>query len=175
MSKLLNQTGVSYLWGKIKAYIDAGLNGKVSAVDGKSLTTNDLTDALKNNYDVAHTHAVSTHAPATAQANVIETITVNGATMTPSNKAVNITVPTTVASLADAGNYALKSELTSLYKYVGSVANVDALPTSAATGDVYNVEADGMNYAWNGSAWDALGSAIQIEAMTNAEIDALFE
>lgn len=175
MSKLLNQTGVSYLWGKIKAYVDAGLNGKVSAVDGKSLTTNDLTDALKNNYDVAYTHSTSTHAPATAQANVIETITVNGATMTPTNKAVNITVPTTVAALSDAGNYALKSELTSLYKYVGSVATVTALPTSATTGDVYNVEADGMNYAWNGTTWDALGSAIQIEAMTNAEIDAIFE
>lgn len=175
MSKLLNQTGLSYFWGKIKSYVDAGLNGKVTAVSGKTLTTNDLTDALKNNYDASYTHATSAHAPSTAQANVIEGITVNGATMSPTNKVVNITVPTTVAALSDAGNYALKSDLTSLYKYMGSVAAVANLPTNATTGDVYNVESDGMNYAWNGTTWDSLGSSIQIEAITNAEIDDIFE
>lgn len=50
------------------------------------------------------------------------------------------------------------------YKYVGSVATVADLPADGNTeGDVYNVEADGGNYAWNGTSWDALGGMITID------------
>lgn len=82
------------------------------------------------------------------------------------------TIPTTVAQLTDAAQYAKKSDMTNVYKYKGSVANVAALPTSATAGDVYNVEADGMNYAWDGSKWDNLGSIL--ETATETEIDAIF-
>lgn len=55
--------------------------------------------------------------------------------------------------------------LASAYKYKGSVAEYTNLPTSdQVTGDVYNVESDGMNYAWNGSAWDALGGTVDLSA-----------
>lgn len=133
--------------------------------------TNDLTDELKANYDAAYTHSQAAHAPANAQANVIESIKVNGTAQTISSKSVNITVPTTVASLSDAANYALKSDLVNVYKYQGSVATAEDLPASSTSGYVYNVEADGMNYAWNGTAWDNLGSVFEIEVITNAEID----
>lgn len=54
------------------------------------------------------------------------------------------------------------------YKYKGSVATVSALPAEGnAEGDVYNVEADGGNYAWNGTAWDALGGMITIDQTLN--------
>lgn len=62
-------------------------------------------------------------------------------------------------------------DITGIYRYKGSVATVSALPTNASVGDVYNVEADGMNYAWTGTEWDALGSSFTIESLTNAEID----
>lgn len=62
-------------------------------------------------------------------------------------------------------------DITGIYKYKGSVATVSALPTNASVGDVYNVEADGMNYAWTGTEWDALGSSFSIQSITNAEID----
>lgn len=62
-------------------------------------------------------------------------------------------------------------DITGIYKYKGSVATVSALPTNASVGDVYNVEADGMNYAWTGTEWDALGSSFSIQSLTNAEID----
>ena len=52
------------------------------------------------------------------------------------------TIPTTVAQLSDAAQYAKKSDMTNVYKYVGSVATVAELPTSATAGDVYNVEAN---------------------------------
>lgn len=74
-----------------------------------------------------------------------------------------------------AGNtYAKKSDITNVYRYKGSVATVDALPTIDNTaGDVYNVEARGINYAWTGEAWDALGELFEISTITNTEIDTI--
>lgn len=76
--------------------------------------------------------------------------------------------------------YALKSEITNMYKYMGSVTDASKLPTAGQrTGDVYNIETAskyggaGMNVAWNGSAWDPLGEIFTITAITNAEIDAI--
>jgi len=175
MSKLINLSNLTRFWSGVKTYIDTALNGKVSTEAGKGLSTNDLTNALKANYDSAYDHSQTTHAPASAQANVIEGVSVNGVAQTPANKVVNITVPTTVASLSDAGNYALKTDISTVYRYCGSVAAYENLPTSATTGDVYNVEGDdGQNYAWNGTAWDSLGGHIEVEVATNSEIDALF-
>lgn len=136
--------------------------------------TNDLTDALKANYDAAYTHSQAAHAPSNAQANVIEVIKVNGTAQTITSKAVNISVPTTVASLSDAGNYALKSDLTNVYKYKGSKATYADLPSSGNTsGDVWNVETDNMNYGWTGSAWDPLGQIFSIVSLSNTEIDTI--
>lgn len=76
--------------------------------------------------------------------------------------------------------YAKKSEITNMYKYCGSVASAEKLPTTGQrTGDVYNIEAAskyggaGMNVAWNGTAWDPLGEIFTITAITNAQIDAI--
>lgn len=70
-----------------------------------------------------------------------------------------------------ASTYALKSDITAMYRYKGSVASTDKLPTSGQTiGDVYDV-GNGMNYAWNGSNWDALGEIFTIIKITNTEID----
>lgn len=82
------------------------------------------------------------------------------------------TIPTAVSQLSDAAQYAKKSDLTTVYKYAGSVATKTELPTSATVGDVYNVESDGMNYAWNGTAWDSLGTIHDLA--TDSEIDAIF-
>ena len=79
-----------------------------------------------------------------------------------------------LAAFGAASTYALKADITNMYKYKGSVATVSALPSSGnTTGDVYNVEATGMNYAWNGSAWDALGEIFTITSISNGEIDTI--
>ena len=52
-----------------------------------------ITSTERTNWNAAKTHADSAHAPSNAQANVIETVKVNGTALTPSSKAVNITVP----------------------------------------------------------------------------------
>ncbi len=64
-----------------------------------------LTNALKKNYDAAYTHSTQAHAPSNAQANVIETVKVNGAALTPSSKAVDISVPTKVSQLTNDAGY----------------------------------------------------------------------
>lgn len=72
-----------------------------------------------------------------------------------------------------ASTYALKSDITAMYRYKGSVASYDKLPTSGQTiGDVYDV-GDGMNYAWNGEKWDGLGQVFTIDAIQNTEIDTI--
>ena len=114
MSKVLDYTGLTYYNGKIKGYVDNGLNGKVNIETGKGLSTNDLTNELKSNYDAAYAHLSAAHAPASAETNIIEVVKVNGTALTVTDKAVNVTVPTTVAALSDAGNYALKSEIPSV-------------------------------------------------------------
>lgn len=77
-----------------------------------------------------------------------------------------------LAAFDSADSYAKKSDITSMYKYKGSKANYAALPATGNTaGDVWNVEDTGMNYAWTGSAWDALGSVFTITAITAAEIE----
>lgn len=73
-----------------------------------------------------------------------------------------------------ASTYATKSEISTAYRYKGSVASVSNLPSTGNTvGDVYNVEATDMNYAWTGTAWDQLGATFTIASITNAEIDTI--
>lgn len=144
----------------------------------------------------------------------IDKIKVNGTEQTITNKEVDLTIPTTVASLSDASNYALVSSVptavsdltndsgyqtasevssaisqavASAYIYKGSVANTAALPSNAEVGDVYDVQDTGMNYAYNGTNWDALGQLVDtsvlwtsatgqantLEAMTVQEVRAI--
>lgn len=76
--------------------------------------------------------------------------------------------------------YALKSDITAVYKHKGSVSTKTNLPTTGNTaGDVYNVVDTGMNYVWvvptsGDPYWDDLGSLYEPEWMTNSEIDAVF-
>ena len=102
--------------------VDGKLDGKVDKVTGKGLSTNDLTNALKGNYDAAYTHSTSSHAPTNAERNVIVGIKKNGTALTPDSlRNVDITVPTKVSELTndsgfltkhqDLSDYALKSEV----------------------------------------------------------------
>lgn len=147
----------------------------------------------------------------------IDTIKVNGTAQTITNKEVDITVPTKVSDLTNDSNYQTASDVTSsintalansgdayqtesdvstaisqavssAYKYKGSVATINDLPSSGnVVGDVYDVQSNGMNYAWNGTSWDALGTYVDTSnfwtsesgqantllAMTVAEINAI--
>ena len=86
-----------------------------------------------------------------------------------------------LAAFQEASNYALKSDISEIYRYKGSVANEAALPTTGnAIGDVYNIEAKssygaaGMNVAWKkDGTWDNLGGNFSIDYATAAEVLAI--
>ena len=186
MNKLITLSNLSRFWAKVKEYVDTLLNGKVDKVDGKGLSTNDLTASLKSNYDAAYTHSNNGDVHVTAAQKDAWDGKADGDHTHTGFAAENHshayssltglpTIPTTVAQLTDAGDYAKKAEISGVYKYKGSVATTSELPTSGnKVGDVYNVEADGGNVAWTGTAWDALGGTVAIETATDAEIDAIF-
>lgn len=94
-----------------RALIDAELDKKVDKVDGKGLSTNDLTNTLKANYDAAYEHSQAAHAPVDAQANIIESVKVNGSALTITDKAVDITVPTKVSELTNDVPYLVAADI----------------------------------------------------------------
>ena len=60
--------------------------------------------------------------------------------------------------------YAKKSDIVNVYRYKGSVDTYSNLPSGDLnSGDVYNVEDTGKNYAWTGSDWDDLGGSFEFE------------
>lgn len=93
-----------------------------------------------------------------------------------SNGAMSSSDKAKLDSFRDAADYALKDDLSSLYKYKGSANTIADLPEqNNVVGDVYNVKSSGMNYAWDGEDWDALGQTFEITAISNTEIDDIIE
>lgn len=163
---------------------------KVDKVAGKGLSTEDYTSAEKTKLGgIAEG----------AQVNVVTNASSTGSgaaqTMTVSKGSTNYTTYTKAAldsslgAKADASSVYTKTEidqkLTGAMNYKGTKATTSALPSSGnATGDVWHVTADGSEWAWNGSAWEELGTAIdlsgyveesEIGLATTEDIDDLFE
>ena len=77
---------------------------------------------------------------------------------------------TSVASSTYATKEELNNKVSSVYKYKGSVATEIELPQEGnVVGDVYNVESDGSNYAWDGEKWDKLGGDVDLTAYLTKE------
>ena len=94
MAKWLDENGLSHFWSKLKTL----LNNKVDKVDGKGLSTNDYTANEKTKLSGIETGA---------EVNIIETITVDGKTITPSStRVVNI----------DLSSYATDTEVDNIRK-----------------------------------------------------------
>ena len=168
---------------------------------------------LQNDGDGTQGSAYATEEYVDQNGGKIDTISVNNVQQTITNKNVNIAVPTQVSdltndsgfqtasdvstTLANSGNpyqtqndvsSAISSAVASAYKYKGSVATYNDLPASGnTTGDVWDVQDTGINYAWTGTAWDPLGTYVDTSvlwtnvsgqsnsliAMTTAEINAI--
>lgn len=187
----------------------------VKKISGKGLSTNDYTSEEKTKLSGIASGA---------QANVIESVNVNGTALSVTSKAVNVTVPTKTSQLTNdstyvkkaeipikvsefnndmsyvtANNiivmlkdYALKSDVSSMYKYKGSVDSYAKLPTSGQTvGDSYNVKSadsshgirKGDNVVWTGTEWDVLSGTVDLSGYMDkasytiadsTDIDAIF-
>ena len=96
------------------AQIKTLLNGKVDKVSGKGLSTNDLTNELKTQYDAAYAHSQAAHAPTDAEKNVIVSVKVNGEALTPDGeRAVDVDVPTAVSELTNDSGFQTSAQVSS--------------------------------------------------------------
>ena len=95
--KYLDENGLLYFWQKIK-------NKFVAKETGKGLSTNDLTDALKQTYDDTVTTVAGLVAEG-GETNVIEVVKQNGTALTVTNKAVDVITPTKTSDLTNDSNF----------------------------------------------------------------------
>lgn len=99
---------------------------KVDKETGKGLSTNDLTNALKGNYDAAYTHSVAPHAPSNAEKNVIVGIQKNGTdvSVNATTRKANIVVPTKVSDLTNDTGFITAKEVPETYTLPDATATV---------------------------------------------------
>ena len=114
--------------------VNTALSNKVDKVSGKGLSTNDLTNTLKSNYDAAYTHSASTHAPTDAEKNVIVGIQKNGTdvSVNSSTRKVNITVPTSASDVGAVPTSRKINGKTLSSDITLNASDVSALPSSTA-------------------------------------------
>lgn len=101
----------------------------------------------------------------------------------PQTKVVDAAIKAAAAAALSSAKTYTDNAVVSVYKYIGSVADEDALDAldtaHMVVGSVYNIEAAssygvaGMNVAWNGEGWDNLGGSFSISTLTEDEINAI--
>ena len=98
-------------------------------------TTAHITSTERENWEEAYTHSQAAHAPSNAQANVIESIKVNGTAQTITSKAVNITVPTKASDIdaAAASHTHAISDITDLQTTLTNASSAIGANTNSIT------------------------------------------
>lgn len=174
----LDKSGLTLLISKIKT----ALGGKVDVESGKGLSTNDYTSAEKQKLSGIASGA---------QANVIESVKVNGTKVEPSSKAVDISVPTKVSQLTnDSGfqnaaqvnstiagkGYQTQSQVQSLINSaVGNIASikyekVSSLPVTGSNSVIYLVaHSHGTQDIYDEYIW--IADTKTFEKIGNTDID----
>lgn len=144
----LNGTGAGSVSKTVNDAVDAAqatlqgnIDKKVDKVAGKGLSTNDYTKDEKTKLEGIATGA---------QVNVIETVKVNGVALTPSDKAVDITVPT--GALADKSEVA-EADLAATLK-----TKINGKVDSANCGDI--ISHDAAEFATAGHNHDTVYSKL---------------
>ena len=174
----LDKSGLTLLISKIKT----ALGGKVDVESGKGLSTNDYTSEEKSKLSGIASGA---------QANVIESVKVNGTKVEPSSKAVDISVPTKVSQLTnDSGfqnatqvnstitgkGYQTQSQVQSLINSaVGNIASikyekVSSLPVTGSNSVIYLVaHSHGIQDIYDEYIW--IADTKTFEKIGNTDID----
>ena len=186
MANYLDENGLLYLWSKIKTLLSGKSdtnhthNYAGSGTPGGSATSAVKLDSsagsvtqpvyFKDGKPVATTYSLGKSVPADA----VFTDTKYDPASVSANGLMSKADKAKLDAFGNASTYALKTEISGMYKYKGSKPTFADLPsTGNTTGDVYNVTATGMNYAWDGTAWDALGETFTITAISNTQIDTI--
>ena len=93
-----------------EADLDTALAAKINAADegnhshANKSVLDGITAAKTGNWDAAYTHSTASHAPSNAQANIIESVKVNGEAQAVVSKAVDIDIPVIYAQAAQPAN-----------------------------------------------------------------------
>ena len=110
------------------------------------------------------------------QANVIETVKVNNVALTPSSKAVNITVPTDNSALTNGAGYQTAKDVTdAINEAIGGLTGisfevVETLPTRGKTGVIYLVaHSHGAGDNYDEYVW--LEKSESYEKIGNTDVD----
>lgn len=189
--KVLDDNGLLYVWSKIGDKF-------VEKVTGKTLTSNDLTNALKQAYDDAVTKLADIEAG--AEVNVIEGVQKNGVDLVvDANKKVNVTVPTDTSDLTNGAGFQNATQVqTAINTALSDFTSIDfeivqTLPATGEKGVIYLVPNGdtGTNtydeYIWivesNVGRFEKIGStsvdlsnywnSSNLVSITNAEIDTI--
>lgn len=128
--------------------VDGLLDNKVSVISGKGLSTNDYTTEEKTKLSGIDSGA---------EENVIETIKVNGAAQTVTNKEVNISVPTTASDVGALSSTTSHASSSTTYG-AGTDSNYGHVKLSDAT-DGTSAAASGGTAASPKAVSDALAAA----------------
>ena len=148
LSKLIDLDLLAYF----KSKLDSLLALKVDKVDGKGLSSNDYTATEKTKL---------ANIEASAQVNVLEGIQKNGASITPTNKIVNITVPTKTSDLTNDSNYAADAS------YVHTDNNYTTSEKSKLSGIASGAQVNVIETVKvNGTARTVTGKAVDISVPT---------
>lgn len=148
----LDENGLLYLWQKMKE-VFASKNETITDVDW---------DAIKNKPDL-----------------VLKTV-YDAFVTSITNRVDSAESDISTRPTIDQMNTAISNAVSSVYRYVGSVASYSNLPTeNLSNGGVYNVRDTDMNYAWvasdEGGYWDPLGSTFSIEPIPNEVIQSIVD
>lgn len=162
MNKYLDYDGLIFLWNKLKNMFA----NKVDKQNGKDLSSNDFTGEYKAILDKWGESGGYVLPAATDS--ILGGVKVG--------ERLSITEEGVLsAEEPDLSDYVRKNDLVNVYRYKGSKDDFSSLPPEEENtiGDVWNVTATDMNYAWDGEKWDPLGQMFEITKISNEEINSI--
>lgn len=143
-TKYTGSNALTYIFTILKQYVTNVANNKVDKVSGKGLSTNDYTTEEKSKLGAIE---------AGAQVNKLESVAVNGAVQSISEKKVNLTVPTKVSDLTNDSGYQTSSDVASA---ISGKANSSDLTAHTTNTDVHVTTTDKSN-------WNAKTTMLEVE------------
>lgn len=145
------------------------INANVSAVAGNVSTLQTNVGAIDTRLNTAE--AKLNGIEEGAEVNILEGVAVQttaGGGFSP------VTINAKIAEI-DLSPYALKSDISTVFNYKGTVDTYANLPSQdQVTGDVYIVTngeggEDNQEYVWNGAAWEAFGTTVDLSGYATTE------
>lgn len=147
-----------------KADLQTEIDGKADTGhthDDRYYTESEADALLAGKADTGHVHSAATSAAdgfmSASDKVKLDGIEAGANLVTAVSELTNDSDYQTLAQVTAAINTAVAATL----KWQGAVDTVDDLPATSTKGYVYHVNADGGEYAWDGSQWVELGSVVE--------------